>query len=183
VDTHRPTFQWYAVENATFYRLAVYSYASATYLVVENVYPSCVAGVCSYAPSTWDLANGSYGFKMRSRNSSGYTAFGTMMNFDVLSNLPVAPTLLAPTGTVSTARPEFRWSEVSGATKYRLLVYSIATGSFAISTDVSPTACSGSVCSYVPPSNLASGNYKFKMMTYNTYGSSGYSAYKSFTVP
>jgi hypothetical protein len=101
----------------------------------------------------------------------------------VSSNLPVAPTLLAPTGTVGTARPEFRWSEVSGATKYHLLVYSITSGNYTVNAYVYPTACSGAVCTYVPPSDLASGGYKFKMAAYNTYGFSGFSGFRSFTVP
>ncbi len=183
VDTHRPIFQWNAVENATFYRLAVYSYATYTYVVVENVYPTCAAGVCSYTPSTWDLVNGSYGFKMRSRNSSGYTDYGTMMKFSVSSNLPVAPTLIAPSGTVVTNPPAFQWNEVSGATRYRLLVYSVASGSYVIDTNVDPAACSSGVCTYTPVSALASGLYKYKMSTTNPYGISGYSAFKSFTVP
>ena len=183
MDTHRPIFQWNAVENATFYRLAVYSYATYTYVVVENVYPTCAAGVCSYTPSTWDLVNGSYGFKMRSRNSSGYTDFGTMMKFSVSSNLPVAPTLIAPSGTVGTNPPAFQWNEVSGATRYRLLVYSVASGSYVINTYVLPSACSGGVCTYTPASAMASGSYKFKMSTENSYGVSGYSGFRSFTVP
>jgi hypothetical protein len=163
--------------------LAVYAYATGEYMVVENVYPICTGGVCSYTPSTWDLVNGSYGFKMRSRNSSGYTDFGEMLNFAVSSSLPVAPTLLAPSGTVSTPRPEFRWSAVGGATRYKLLVYSLASGGYIIDTDVYPLACNFGACSYIPTTDLAGGSYKFKMMTYNAYGSSGFSAFMSFTIP
>jgi len=183
VTTHRPTFKWSMVENAAFYRLGVYSFATQTYLILENIYPSCSAGVCSYTHPTIDLPNGDYRFKVLARNSSGMTAYSSYMNFVVSSNLPVAPTLLAPTGTVSTNKPQFKWKPVSGATKYRLAVYSYQTSSYIILTYVSPSACSGSVCTYTPTSALASGDYKFKMLTYNTYGASGYSAFMSFTVP
>jgi len=183
VTTHRPTFQWSAVEYAAFYRLAVYSYASASNLILENVYPSCAAGVCSFTHSTIDLPNGNYKFKVLARNSSGYTTYSTWMSFTVSSDLPLAPTLLAPSGTVSTNPPEFQWSAISGATQYRLAVYSYGTGSYIIITNISTTACSGTVCTYTPPSALASGDYKFKMLTYNSYGASGYTDWMSFSVP
>ncbi len=183
VTTHRPTFQWSSVEYATFYRLGVYSYATASYIILENLYPNCVAGVCSYTHPTVDLPNGNYQFKVMARNSSGYTAYSSWMSFSVFSYLPIAPTLLSPSGTVSINPPEFQWSAVSGATMYRLAVYSYNTGSYVILTYVYPSACSGSLCAYTPPSALASGNYKFKMLTYNAYGISGYSDWMSFTVP
>jgi len=182
VTVRRPTLTWGAVEYATFYRLALYSNAAGAYLFVENVYPSCVAGVCSY-PLTNDLANGTYKFKLLARNSSGYTAYGSFMTFTVSSNLPMAPTLIAPTGTVSTNKPQFKWSVVSGATKYRLAVYSNDTKSYTILMYVMPSACSGGVCTYTPTTALASGSYKFKMLAYNSYGASNYSDWMSFTVP
>jgi hypothetical protein len=183
MNTHRPTFQWNAVPNATFYRLAVYSNDTSAYVIVENVYPSCAAGVCSYTPSTWDLPNGNYKFKMRSRNSAGYTDFGEMSSFVVSSDLPVAPALLAPSGTVAENPPAIQWEAVSGATKYRLMVYSKMSGSYILDTEITPGVCSGSTCTYGIPVSLASGGYKFKMLTFNYYGMSGFSAFMNFTVP
>jgi hypothetical protein len=182
VTIHRPTFKWSAVENAAFYRLGVYSYETGAYTILKNLYVSCVADVCSYTP-TIDLPNGKYRFKVLARNSSGYTDYSDWMNFTVSSNLPVAPTLLAPTGTVSTDKPTFEWGAVDGATKYRLAVYSNATKSYTILTYVYPGACSGGVCSYTPTTALASGDYKFKMLTYNAYGYSDYSEWMIFKVP
>jgi len=182
VTIRRPTLTWGAVEYATFYRLALYSNAAGAYLFVENVYPGCVAGVCSYT-LTDDLVNGTYKFKLLARNSSGYTAYGSFMTFTVSSNLPVAPMLLAPSGTVGENPPGFQWGAVAGATSYRLAVYSNNTGSYIILTTVYPGFCGGGVCSYTPPSALASGEYKFKMLAYNAYGASNYSAFMSFTVP
>jgi hypothetical protein len=104
------------------------------------------------------------------------------MKFSVSSNLPVAPTLIAPSGTVGVNPPAFEWNEVSGATSYRLLVYSIASGSYVIDTNVLPTACSGGVCTYTPASALADGGYKFKLSTTNAFGKSGYSAFMSFAI-
>jgi len=183
VTTHHPTFTWSTVEYADFYRLGVYSYATTSYLILENVYPSCVADICSYTHSTIDLPNGNYKFKVLARNSSGYTVYSNWMSFTVSSNQPIAPTLLAPSGTVSRNPPEFRWSALNGATLYRLATYSFVTGSYIILADISPTACSGSECTYIPSTSLASGNYKFKMRTYNAYGYSGYSPFMNFTIP
>jgi hypothetical protein len=182
VTTHRPTMKWQAVEYATFYRLAVYSYANASYVFVENIYPSCVAGVCSYKP-TVDLANGDYKFKLLARNSSGYTDYGDFMSFTVSSNLPMAPTLLAPSGTSGSNPPEFQWVAVIDATSYQLAVYSYETRNYVILTYVYPSTCNGDVCSYIPASALASGDYKFKMLTYNNYGTSDYSEFMGFNIP
>jgi len=182
VTTHRPAFEWSAVENAAFYRLGVYSYVTGTYVILQNLYVSCVGGVCSYTP-TIDLENGSYKFKVLARNSSGYTAYSSWLRFVVSSELPVAPTLLAPSGIVGENPPAFQWSAVDGATSYRLAVYSYATKSYTILTTVYPGACGGGVCTYTPLSALASGDYKFKMLTYNAYGASAYSQFMSFTIP
>jgi hypothetical protein len=183
VATHRPTFTWSQVPDATLYRLGVYSFTTGTYQILQNVTPNCTAGVCSFTHATIDLLNGNYRFKVLARNSAGMTAYSSYMNFTVSSNLPVAPTILAPTGVVGTNPPEFRWSVVSEATQYRLAVYSNAAGSYILLTNINASACSGSVCSYTPPAPLASGDYKFKMLTFNAYGISGYGPWVNFTVP
>jgi len=181
--THRPTFTWSQVPNAVFYRLGVLHIATNTYTILLNVYPSCTGGVCSYSHPTIDLANGDYRFKVLARNATGMTSYSSWMNFSVNSPLPVAPVLVAPSGTTSTNQPTFQWKPVSGATKYRLAVYSLGTSSYSILTYVYPGACSSTLCSYTPPTTLASDDYKFKMLTYNAYGASGYSDWMMFTVP
>jgi len=181
--THRPTFQWSQVPNAVFYRLGVLHIPTNTYTILLNVYPSCSGGVCSYSHPTIDLVNGNYRFKVLARNASGMTAYSSWMNFSVNCNLPVAPVLVAPSGTTSTDKPTFQWKPVSGATKYRLAVYSLGASSYPILTYVYPSACTSTLCSYTPTTALASDDYKFKMLTYNTYGASGYTDWMSFTVP
>jgi len=181
--THRPTIQWSQVPNAVFYRLGVLHTPTNSYTILLNVYPACSDGVCSYSHPTIDLPNGNYQFKVLARNASGMTAYSSWMNFSVNCNLPVAPVLVAPSGTTSTDKPTFQWKPVSGATKYRLAVYSLDTSSYPILTYVYPSACTGSLCSYTPTTALASGGYKFKMLTYNTYGASGYTDWMSLSVP
>ncbi len=183
INIHRPAFKWSSVDHATFYRLAVYSHNTKSYLLLLNVHPTCASGVCSFTAATVDLPNGNYKFKVLARNSAGYTSYSSWMPFTVSSNLPIAPTLLAPSGTVAANPPEFQWGVVDGATRYRLAVYSYVSGSYEILTIIYPTACSGTTCTYTPPAALSSGNYKFKMLTYNSYGYSGYTDFMDFSVP
>lgn len=183
IDIHRPAFKWSSVEDATFYRLAVYSYNTYSYQLLLNVHPTCASGVCSYTATSVDLPNGNYKFKVLARNSAGYTTYSSWMSFTVSSDLPIAPTLIAPSGVVGANPPEFQWGVVDGATKYRLAVYSYVTGSYIILTNFYPSVCSGGICSYTPPASLVSGNYKFKMLTFNSYGYSGYTDWMWFSVP
>jgi hypothetical protein len=127
--------------------------------------------------------NGSYRFKVLAGNDAGTTDYGPWMFFSVSSVLPVAPTLLAPLGTINTKTPQYRWGEVTGATKYYLEVLKKATGIYPILTDVLPTVCSSGVCTYTPFVPLSSGSYAFRMKTYNAAGSSDYSDWMVFKVP
>ncbi len=185
VANHRPTFQWSSVEYAAFYRLGVLNIATNTYTILQNLYVSCVADVCSYTPTT-DLPNGNYRFKILARNDAGFTAYSTWMNFtvsDVVVPPPAnPPTPIAPTGTVATNRPTFKWSSVEYAAFYRLGVLNTATNTYTILLNVYPT-CAAGVCSYTPTIDLPNGNYRFKVLARNDSGYTAYSNWMNFTVP
>ena len=68
------------------------------------------------------------------------------------------------------------------ATSYRIGVYSVATGTYVILTDVSASACTGWVCSGDPSTTLDAGNYRFKVLATNAIGSSAYSSWMNFTI-
>lgn len=77
----------------------------------------------------------------------------------------------------------FLYKKVEFRTNNCLLVYLVRRVIYMTRAYVYPSACSGGVCTYTPSSAFASGDYKFKMSTYNSYGDSGYSGFVKFTVP
>jgi hypothetical protein len=184
VGTHRPTFRWGAFSGAERYRLAVWSSSAAAYVYVNYVNPSsCTSMTCAFTLPGIDLVNGSYKFKVLAVIASGNTLYSGWMSFKVSSSLPLAPILINPSGAVTTHRPRFRWDKVSGATSYKLMVYSNASRTYVINTTVPTSACGATTCSYTPTSDLPNGAYKFKMLTNNSHGASGYSsAYMNFTI-
>ena len=95
---------------------------------------------------------------------------------------PAAPVLISPSGTIYDTHPPYSWNTSSGATAYRLAVWSNGSASYVIRTDVSTSYCSGGVCTYHPATTLAAGLYRFMVLAKNAAGSSPYSAWKYFTV-
>jgi hypothetical protein len=128
------------------------------------------------------LPAGEYKFKVLAKNAIGSSAYSAWMTFTVVTTAPGVPTLVSPSGTISDTTPSYRWNAVSGATAYRIGVYSVATAAYVILTDVSSSACSGSVCTYHPSTTLGAGSYRFKILAKNVVGSSAYSSWMNFTV-
>ena len=122
-------------------------------------------------------SNISWGSPVRS-----YTASDDAFAAKLAGNSPPGvPTPISPSGAITDTHPPYQWSQVSGATKYRLGVYSVCSASYVILLDLVPT-CSAGVCTYHPSTTLSSGSYRFKVMAKNAYGYSAYSAWLNFTV-
>ena len=93
------------------------------------------------------------------------------------------PTLVAPSGTVSSPRPTFTWTSVPGATWYYLAINGPSGAVFAQWLDVASVTCSAGVCSYTPAVTLTNGPHFWGGAAYSPAG--GYSptsAIWSFTV-
>jgi hypothetical protein len=178
-----PAYKWNATAGATDYRVGVYSIASGTYVILAEITAAtyCTAGVCTYEPATV-LGAGDYKFKVLAKNALGSSPYSTWNNFTVMTTVPTAPTLLSPSGTISDTTPSYQWNAVSGATAYRIGVYSVSSASYIILTDVASSMCLGSVCTYTPSTVLPAGNYQWKLLAKNPIGSSAYSAWKYFTI-
>jgi hypothetical protein len=182
VTDTQPAYQWNETSQASSYRIGVYSESTASYVILTDVPGSaCVYGVCSYDPPT-ALTQGNYRFKVLARNVLGASAYSAWMNFTVMTAAPDAPTLISPSGTISDTQPAYQWNGVMGATSYRIGVYSVATSTYVILTDLSASACTGGMCSYDPSTTLGAGNYRFKVLAKNILGASAYSGWMNFTV-
>jgi hypothetical protein len=90
------------------------------------------------------------------------------------------PTPISPNGTITDKTPTYKWSRVTGATKYRIQVYQGAIKVF--SKDYTSTACSGSTCSGTPANTLAYKNYKWQARAYIGGAWKPWSAWMNFTV-
>jgi hypothetical protein len=179
-DTH-PPYQWSASTGATGYRIAVYSIASTSYIILLNVSTSyCTASVCTYHPATV-LAKGDYRWKVLAKNSSGVSAYSPFSSFTV--GIPPIPTPLLPDLIAYTDRPEYMWQASSGATSYRLAVYDTVTHTYVVLTYVSSSICMDGTCYYSPDVALVDGRaYNWKVLAKNALGVSAYSDWMGFTV-
>ena len=88
----------------------------------------------------------------------------------------------SPNETITDTHPPYKWNSSSGATSYRLAVWSNASTSYVIDTDAASSYCTGGVCTYHPATVLADGNYRFKVLAKNAVDSSPYSAWMDFTL-
>jgi hypothetical protein len=120
VGTATPTYSWSAVPNATDYTLFTDLNGGIT-TSYTAVAAGCVTGTgnCSVTPATAIPAGVSVGWIVNAVNSAGPGPWSPP-NFISLAPALAAPTLVAPSGPLSTATPIFTWNAVPGATSYTL---------------------------------------------------------------
>jgi hypothetical protein len=170
IGTSTPKYKWNAVSGTTVYRLSVYSITTSSYVINVNIKAStyCSGGTCTFKPSTV-LSQGDYRFKVRGRNSIGWGQISAWMKFKY--GPPDAPTLISPNTAIGTSTPTYKWKAVSGASIYRLSVYSVDSSSYVINLNVkASTFCSGTNCGYKSATALSTGEYRFKVRAYNAVG-------------
>lgn len=182
----QPTFQWYPVADATHYmvrlrqdrvRVATTRFAAASV---------CDPALCS-ADLGVDLPEGTYKWSVIARSDIRRSSSPSdWMIFEAKAgggSPPVAPDLIAPDGTIDTKTPTFKWTEVSGATTYKLTVkdaFDPVLYSHTYSSDVACTPTDG--CMVTPTEMLENGDYSFTVEAINPAGSSPPSAAKNFKV-
>ena len=111
------------------------------------------------------------------RDAANNTATDTLTATDsTTAPPPGAASLVAPTGTTSTATPSFSWKAVSGATHYQLWVNDASTG--AKITTTYPAAAVGcgagtGTCTVSPGVTLAPGAATWWILTSNAAGPAG----------
>ncbi len=152
-STGTPTYQWNSVPGATSYTLWVDDSTASPKInqVVTVAIAGCPSGgICSFTPST-AVAPGNVKWWVR----AGTGAWSAAANFTIS-----VPTLIAPTGTISTATPTYRWNALPGAVSYTLWVDD-STAKRKINQVVTAAAAgcaSGGICSFTPPTAVAPGN-------------------------
>lgn len=187
-----PTFGWATVTGATSYRIMVATSLAA--LPGDPLATSCLACVInetssntSFTPATALSTNTSYFWQVRAEgSSSGY--WSAKWSFTTENIFP-DPILSSPSdGAIGVPTiPMFRWLEVEGAPRYRIVV---ATSQSILPTGPTDTRCNKCVInatsaseSFVPTTMLSSGTvYYWQVRAEGSSSQGGYwSQKRSFT--
>ena len=137
----------------------------------------CAGSVCTATPETVLLA-GSYTWRVRGRNATGFGGWSGPASFTVLT--PPAPATSLPTGGIYTPTPTYRWTPSAGATSYFLQVGDGSVIEFQGGAGASDL-CVGSNCSWTPTKALAQGAHWWAVQAKNESGGT-WSSNRSFTV-
>jgi hypothetical protein len=159
------------VSGATSYRIQVDNDSNFGSPAIDTTTPNS-----SYTPES-ALLPAIYHWRVLSRNGCGGGAWSAAWTVTVRS-APAAPSLIAPTDASSTcdATPLFDWSDVSGATAYRIQVDNDSSfGSPAVDTTTTNS-------SHTPGAALPPGTYHWRVQASNGCGGGAWSATWTVTV-
>jgi hypothetical protein len=130
-----------------------------------------------YIHDTWDSSN-------HIMTWGGYYSGMQLLSVSVVNLSPLAPTTvptpISPSGTISDTTPTFKWTKISGATKYQFAVYKGSTLKY--TKTISSSACGTSTCSNTPTTPLSYAAHKWRVQAYVGGVWKTYSAYQSFTI-
>lgn len=93
----------------------------------------------------------------------------------VLHKVPTAQT---PSNVIIDTTPTFKWTKITGATKYQIQLWKGATLVYA--KNVTSAACTGATCHSTPTTTLSFGTYKWRVRAMAEGVWMNYSPYKSF---
>jgi len=182
-----PAFSWSAVPTAT--RYAVWVDDARQEGKIQQVYDAatlgCAAGTgtCAVAPGV-TLATGAGNWWVQASNDGGNGPWSDGKAFTV-SSAPVAPTPLAPTGTVTSTTPTFSWSAVPTATRYALWVDDATTeGKIQQVYTAAQLGCAAGTgtCAVTPTVTLAIGKGTWWVKATTAAGDGPWSPDKTFTI-
>jgi hypothetical protein len=175
--TTTPTYTWNAVSSATSYDLWTPSDKTINYSAAAA---GCSSGepTCSVTPVTVLTYGDDVTWTVRSKISDGISSWAASSSFSVV---PVAPTLVGPTGTAALTTPTYTWNAVSGATSYDLWTPSEKTVNY---TTVAAGCDSGEpTCSVIPATVINNGdNVNWTVRTLSNGERSTWGTVMSFTV-
>jgi len=165
-NNQTPQFIWRSVTDGDTYNLVVNTGKSVIDIRTHDT---------TYTPST-NLTEGNYLWKIRAKDAAGnWSNFTTERTFTIDITGPLAPALVLPanSSTISDPTPTFFWNSVADADLYNLTVNS---GKSVI--DISTTDTN-----YTPVTNLAQGDYLWKVRAQDATGNWGdYSSDWNFTL-
>jgi hypothetical protein len=185
IDTSTPTYTWQPVESATWYQLWV---NDSTGNRIKRWYTSAetfdpLTGACSVTPEV-TLAPGNGRWWVRAWSEiAGLGPWSDEQAFSVEAAPLEAPALVAPSGTVATATPTYRWQPVESATWYQLWVNDSSGNRIKRWYTAAQVNAASGECSILPTTALVPGNATWWVRGWNpSEGNGPWSQPGTFTV-
>jgi len=171
------TLDWNDVPGATSYRVQVST---------SPTFGTTLVNMVTGSASQYTIPNGiltfntDYYWRVNATNSGGTSQYSTIWKFTTVTSIPTAPTLITPpnNSTGVSLTPYMDWSDVTGASYYRLQISTSQTFTTTV-LDVTNLATS----EYNISSGVLSGNanYYWRVCAYNVGGQGPYSSPFHFT--
>ena len=179
------SYRWTPVATAITYRFSIRNNGGApTYLWFTPAAAGCsTGGDCVVTPQI-TLTNGTAEWQVQAWTNIGYGAWSSIVALTVNIPAPSTPVLISPSGTLSNATPQLRWSASDNATVYYARLFD-STGQ-RIDQWLSPSqvgCATGGVCTFNAGVALASGGGSWQVIAWNPAGYSAWSDTMPFTVP
>ncbi len=180
----QPAYVWNAVGTSTEYLLWVSGPSRSVFQQWYSAADVCNATTCSVVPAQW-LTAGTHTWKVQTKNPDGVGPWSAAKTFTVALQgaraRPRAPSLIAPTGIITTAQPTYQWTAVSTAIEYYLKVNG-SSGTFVGEWYLAAAVCAGEACAVTPSVTLSSGEYTWWVQARNGAGAGRRSPSRTFTV-
>ena len=191
IATASPVFTWNASAGATSYWLLVQNLdgVAVNRSVTANE-AGCASGsgTCTFDPGLNLANNSTWGWYVNASNSAGTSAWSSGMTFKVSGAgpaVPAKPTLVSPSGTITTQSPVYKWNASPGASYYWLLVQNLdgVAENRAVTPAEAGCASGTGTCSFGATMTLANGTmWGWYVKAYNAVGASDWSDGMAFNV-
>jgi hypothetical protein len=124
-------------------------------------------------------------FFVKATVSDGALSSSTTFTWTITTPTATAPVLIAPSGTLTTATPEFVWQAATNAASYQLAVTdSQSQTAIQRALSASEAGCPlGGTCRVSPGVTLAAGTASWRVQTTTAAGATAWSTAMTFTVP
>jgi hypothetical protein len=148
--TTSQTFSWMGDQNATSYQLYIGGVINTTYTTADL---GCRGGGTCTTPEISLLLGSNYTWYVAGINAAGESSFAYQSINVSVASVPVQPSALVPTGSVSTSQV-FYWTGDANATSYQLYIGGVVNTSY---TTATLGCASGGTCT-TPAITLPAGN-------------------------
>jgi hypothetical protein len=176
------TYVWNAVSDATYYLLQVSRNGTVMFQQwYTTALAACTVSRCSVTPATVLSPLTPHSVRVQTWNPGGYGPWSASVPFTT-GQLPAAPSLSGPGGTVTTPAPTYSWSVSAGATAYYLWVTRVGSGPTIQTVYPASSVCTAAVCSVTPRTELLNGEHRWWIQAISAVGAGPWSAAGTFAV-
>lgn len=178
-----PTYRWDSVPGATSYflwvgdddRSMVGGWLSATEL-------GCSSGEVCVATPAQALTAGEWRWWVRASNGTDYGPWSEGASFT--ASAPAIPALVAPSGTITTRTPTYRWNSAEGAAWYEVWVGTATSVAFNQAYAASSLGCPSAhqICTLTTTLALADGTRTWFVRGWSPLGYGPWSSGMTFTL-